>query len=84
MPSAHNLSRLPVSPSPPLSLASSPAMLTIWTNALFADAENRLLAEGTRRHKVVYAPDSTKFFLGSAAPDPALGAFLAVAGANTA
>jgi phosphoglycerate dehydrogenase-like enzyme len=51
---------------------ASSAPLTIWTNALFGDAENRLFTEGTRRHKVVFAPDSTKFFLGSAAPDPAL------------
>ena len=53
-------------------MSKSTGPLTIWTNALFADAENRLFAEGTRRHKVVYAPDSTKFFLGAAKPDPAL------------
>ena len=30
--------------------------LTIWTNALFPEAETRLLAEGVGRHRLVAAP----------------------------
>lgn len=48
------------------------APLTIWTNARFDEADQRLFTEGTKRHKVLVAPDATKFFLGAAQPDPAL------------
>lgn len=45
---------------------------SIWTNAKFAEAETRLLVEGCRRHRLVFAPDATAFFLNAAKPDPQL------------
>ena len=50
-------------------MSKSTGPLTIWTNALFADAENRLFAEGTRRHARVQPTDLTSEFAGEAVLD---------------
>ncbi|MEO5959412.1 MAG: D-2-hydroxyacid dehydrogenase [Opitutaceae bacterium] len=46
--------------------------LTIWCNAKFSDADMRLLAEGTRAHKLVLASSASALVLTPGTPDPVL------------
>ncbi len=47
-------------------------MLTIWTNAQFADASRALLVEGTKAHRLIFSTQLSASNLAKAAPDPAL------------
>lgn len=46
--------------------------LTIWCNGKFDDAAERLLAEGTQGHRLVYAADRAASVLATGRVDPAL------------
>jgi phosphoglycerate dehydrogenase-like enzyme len=46
--------------------------LTIWTNAQFSPADTRLLVEGTRAHKLVFAQQASASVLAAGKPDPDL------------
>lgn len=46
--------------------------LTIWTNAKFSDADTRLLVEGTRGHRLVFAKDASASVLVAGKADPDL------------
>jgi len=48
--------------------------LTIWCNAKFSEADTRLLAEGTRGHKLVFSEHASASVLTAGQPDPALAA----------
>lgn len=46
--------------------------LTIWTNALFSESDMRLLAEGTRGHRLVFSPTASPAVLVAGPNDPLL------------
>lgn len=46
--------------------------LTIWCNAKFSDADTRLLVEGTREHKLVFAANASASVLVAGGADPLL------------
>lgn len=46
--------------------------LTIWTNAKFFDADTQRLIEGTRRHRLVFAAETSAMFLHAGKADPQL------------
>lgn len=46
--------------------------LTIWSNAKFSESDTRLLVEGARPHRVVFAADSSIYVLRPGKPDPEL------------
>lgn len=46
--------------------------LTIWTNAKFSDADTRLLVEGTRAHKLIFARAASASVLDAGKADPDL------------
>ncbi len=50
------------------------APLTIWCNAQFGEADTRLLAEGTGRHRLVFSAAASKQYLAAGKPDPVLAA----------
>ena len=45
---------------------------TIWTNAKFSEADTRLLVEGTRDHRLVFAKDASASVLSAGKADPDL------------
>ena len=45
---------------------------TIWTNAKFSESDTRLLVEGTRAHKLVFAQAASASVLDAGKPDPDL------------
>jgi phosphoglycerate dehydrogenase-like enzyme len=47
-------------------------MLTIWTNAQFADTPRALLAAGAKPHRLIFSTQLSASNLAKAAPDPAL------------
>ncbi len=47
-------------------------MLTIWTNAQFAEATRTQLIEGTKSHRLIFSTQLSASNLAKAAPDPAL------------
>jgi phosphoglycerate dehydrogenase-like enzyme len=47
-------------------------MLTIWTNAHFADAPRALLVEGAKPHRLIFSTQLSASNLAKAAPDPAM------------
>lgn len=52
---------------------SSPAeSLTIWCNAKFSESDTRLLVEGTRGHRLVFAEAASASVLVAGKPDPQL------------
>ncbi len=46
--------------------------LTIWSNAKFSAADDQLLRDGTRGHKLVFSPDASADVLHAGKPDPQL------------
>ena len=46
--------------------------LTIWCNAKFNESAERLLADGTKGHRLVYAADRDASVLATGKEDPAL------------
>ena len=53
-------------------MTKSPPQLTIWCNALFADAVMSRLAEGTRAHRMIYAANASTSVLAAGTTDSAL------------
>jgi phosphoglycerate dehydrogenase-like enzyme len=46
--------------------------LTIWSNAKFSETDTKLLVEGTRAHRLVFAQAASKSVLDAGKPDPDL------------
>ena len=46
--------------------------LTIWCNATFSEPDTKLLVDGTREHKLIFAPDASAVVLNAGRPDPQL------------